>query len=124
MIQSFTIGCMLPNLNDIIAAAKVRKGAWSKYQDMKATYGGLCKQEIKAAKLKPYKGPVKLLFVWMEKNRKRDKDNVTAGMKFVLDALVAQQILSNDGWAQIAGITHHWTVSKTPGVHVVLEEAT
>lgn len=123
MIQSFTIGCRLPGLNEMLDAAKIRKGAWSKYAEMKMVYGALCKDDIKRAKLTPYTGPVRIHFVWVEKNRKRDKDNVVAGQKFILDALVARQILTNDGWKQIASITHAWTVSKTPGVHVVIEDA-
>lgn len=122
MTQSFFIGTLLPNLNDIIDAAKVRRGAWSKYNEMKTCYGALCKADIKAAKLTPMKR-VHITFLWHEKDKRRDKDNIAAGQKFVLDALVERQILQNDGWGEIAEIRHAWVVApKRPGVLVTLEE--
>lgn len=122
MTQSFFIASTLPNLNDIIAGAHVRKGSWSKYTEMKTVYGSLCKADIKAAKLLPM-GRVSVYFLWHEKNKRRDKDNITVGQKFILDALVERQILKNDGWAEIAEIRHAWVVApKRPGVLVTLEE--
>lgn len=122
MIQSVFIPTLLPNLNDMLAAAKVRRGSWSKYSEMKQIYGAICKADLKAAKLTPIRTPVSVQFIWQEKNKRRDKDNIAAAQKFVLDALVELQILTNDGWAQIRSIRHEWTVKPDePGVWVVLQ---
>lgn len=123
MTQSFFVGCALPNLNDIIDAAKIRRGSWSKYQELKTLYGSLCKADIKKAELSPMTRVV-MTCVWHEKNRRRDPDNFTAGgTKIILDALVERQVLKNDGWSEIAGIRHSWVVDAVrPGVFVTLEE--
>ena len=119
--QTFFIHALLPNLNDMISAAKARRGAWSRYTDMKLAYGVVCKHDIRAAQITPCVQPVTVRFVWHEKTTKRDPDNICAGQKFVLDALVALKILRNDGWADIIGLTHSWLVDPAhPGVAVTL----
>lgn len=125
MTQTVYIATRLPSLNDLLEAAKVRKGNWSGYAERKAMYGSICKADIRSAKLKPVTGPVSLHFLWMEPNKKRDKDNIAAGgCKIVIDSLVAAGILKNDGWKQITSITHEWITVKTrPGVQVVIHEA-
>jgi Holliday junction resolvase RusA-like endonuclease len=123
MIQHAFIASRLPSLNQIIDAAKVRRGRWSRYAELKQVYQSVCKVDLKRAKLQPILGPVSLIFVWMEPNQKQDPDNIIAGQKFVLDALVALKILKNDGWKDIRSITHEWAVDKKrPGVIVVIHD--
>lgn len=119
--QSFFIHALLPNLNDMISAAKARRGAWSRYTQMKLAYGVLCKHDIRAAKIIPCTHPVTVSFVWHERSTRRDPDNICAAQKFVLDALVALKVLPNDGWDDIIGLTHTWLVDpERPGVAVTL----
>ncbi len=119
--QSFFITTRLPNLNDMLNAAKTRRGHWSRYAEMKLAYGVLCKHDIRAANIAPCLHPVTVEFVWHEQTMKRDPDNICAGQKFILDALVALKILPNDGWADIVGLTHTWLIDLThPGVAVTL----
>lgn len=121
--QSFFIGTALPSLNDVIDAAKIRKGKWSLYHEMKVMYESMIKADIKAAKLKPMQGQVSITFHWIERNKKRDIDNVAAGKKFVLDALVAMHILHTDSRFQVIGFHDTFSVDKhKPGVMVTLEE--
>lgn len=122
MIQTAYIGANLPSLNDMLAAAKVRKGAWSQYGEMKACYGKLCQADLRKAKLHRVTKPVTILFKWHCKDMKTDPDNRCAGQKFVLDALVALQILPDDSWKWIKGLRHEWCVDRErPGVWVVIE---
>lgn len=80
---------------------------------------GLC---IRHAKLKPVKKAV-ITYHWQEPNRRRDPSNITAAIKFIEDALVSSGTLHDDGWDEIAGISHSFTVDKrNPGVTVTLEE--
>jgi len=64
-----------------------------------------------------------LLFVWHEKNRRRDKDNIAFGKKFILDALVQAGILSDDGWRYVNGFQDTFLLAKgsaAEGVEVTL----
>lgn len=120
--QSFFIPLKLPGMNEIIDAAHRRKGKWSQYGEMKRTYSQLIAREIRAAKLRPIKAQyVAVFFVWHEETRKRDKDNIRAGAKFILDALQARRILTTDGWAQVDSLIDQFVHAPgRPGVEVVL----
>lgn len=68
--------------------------------------------------------PVYMRYLWVEKNRKRDKDNIAFARKFVQDALVKSGVLRNDGWGEIAGFSDAFAVdAKRARVEVeILEE--
>lgn len=66
---------------------------------------------------------VHLRFIWREKHRRRNPDNVAAGKKLVIDGLVKAGILANDGWDEIASFTDEWHVGSPAGVTVVIEPA-
>jgi Holliday junction resolvase RusA-like endonuclease len=67
--------------------------------------------------------PVTLHYMWVEPNRKRDKDNIVSAQKFVQDALVKMRVIKNDGWKQIEGFTHWFAVDKeNPRVEITIEE--
>ncbi|GHU57537.1 hypothetical protein AGMMS49975_23280 [Clostridia bacterium] len=69
------------------------------------------------------KTPVTLDYLWVEKNRKRDKDNIAFAHKFIQDALVKSGKLINDGWAGVAGFSHRFTLDKKyPRVEVEITE--
>lgn len=123
MTQQFFVGCRLPGMNEIIAAAK--KPAWSKdrYAEIKTLYQSMIRSDIKRAGIKPVSGPVLVHFTWADPNARRDIDNIRAGAKFILDALVTQGILTNDTRKQVKGFADRFEVDKArPGVLVALEE--
>lgn len=122
MTQSFFIPMVLPNLNDMLAAAKQGKRGYQPYAKMKAECELVIGAAIRKAKLKAMVQPVELSFTWREANRKRDLDNICAARKFALDSLVKTGILSNDGWAQVRGFHDEFCVNpNSPGVHVTLK---
>lgn len=109
----------LPGLNEITDAART-----SKYEsaNMKKAYTELVAWCAKSARL-PHFDRVDLVFTWYEPNRMRDKDNIMAGQKFILDGLVTAGVLTNDGWKQIGDITHRFRNDKhNPHVEVELIE--
>ncbi len=56
------------------------------------------------------------------RNRRKDPDNILGGLKYLLDGLVAAEIVAGDRWANVAAIAPTWTVDKdNPGVLVTLE---
>ena len=120
MIQSLWVPGPLPGLNEIIAAAKGCGGRGILYAKMKREWGEAIAWRCREQALLPMK-QTSLSFVWREKSRRRDPDNVAAGRKFVLDALVAEKLLPDDGWDEIAGWTDKFEVSSEPGVLVHLD---
>lgn len=65
--------------------------------------------------------PVHVTFVWLEPNRRRDKDNVAFAKKFILDAMQKKGVLPNDNNRWITGFTDEFVYGKGEGVIVTLE---
>lgn len=105
----------MPGFNDLIAAAKVRKGKWNDYDRLKHQWTIHIDRQL--CRLKPSR-KVFINFTWIEPNRRRDPDNIAAGgRKFVLDALVNAGIIPGDGWRHVAGWKDYFSVDKrNPGV--------
>ena len=122
MTQRFFIPGVLPGLNEVLAAAVKRRGKWNAYNDLKASYGEYIATIIRKSKLTPIQR-ANISFTWCEQSQRRDKDNIRMAAKFVLDALVATKILSNDGWKQIGTLSDTFEVDgQKPGVYVELVE--
>lgn len=106
-------------MNEIIAAAK--KSPY-RYNKMKQDKTALVRFEAIRAGLKPMK-TVKIRLKWNEINRRRDPDNIQAGVKFVLDGLKASGIIPDDSQRYVLRITHEYCVdARNVGVEVTLEE--
>ena len=111
----------LPGLNEYTAQNRRSpyEGAKMKKQAQEAI--ALCiRKQLKGVRITK---PVTLSCLWTEPNRKRDKDNIAFAIKFILDALVKSNVLSNDGWAQVTGFDHRFAVNKNAvGVIVNIQE--
>ena len=69
------------------------------------------------------RGPVVMRYLWVDGDRRRDRDNIAAGRKFVQDALVRCKVLQNDGWKEIASFADDWAVDKArPRVEIEIVE--
>lgn len=131
MTQKLVINRKMPGINELVAAAKrsaFRRGnsGWNAYSSMKSHWSSIIVKLCKLQNLKHVNGMVILTFVWYEKTRRRDPDNITgAGIKFILDSLVKAEVIDGDGWGIIKSpITHHWVLSKEfQGVVVYIKEA-
>lgn len=109
----------LPGLNDMIAAAHRRRGKWDGYGALKREWGNTIYLLAKSARLEHVESPVTVSFVWKERDRRRDIDNVAAASKFVLDALVKAGVIDGDGQQHVKSIEHFFGVDKQkPGVLV------
>lgn len=115
-VQAFWVPGRLPGANECL---------WKHRHTMqrkKQTVEELVAVAIRRANIRPVQR-AKLRFYWYEPNQRRDMDNVIFGQKFILDGLVKCGILPNDGWKQIASLTHSVGLDKAyPGVTVSLEE--
>ena len=81
-------------------------------------------QGARAMKLsKVYKYPIKLKIAFYEPDRRRDVDNVSFAVKFILDGLVKAQILQNDSQKHVSEIQSVVEVDKkNPRVEVEIIE--
>lgn len=114
----FEIPGRLPGLNDIVAAAKEHFGSYAKMKERYTT-------EIAwLAKKLPQYERITLVITWYEPDRRRDPDNIMAGQKFILDALVHAGVIPNDSQRYVRGITHRFRVDRiNPRVEVEIVDA-
>jgi Holliday junction resolvase RusA-like endonuclease len=76
-----------------------------------------------AKRLQQFTKPIAVTITWYCPNKRKDKDNVMAGCKFIFDALQVVGLIKNDGWNQIAGIVPRFEVDReNPRIEVIIEE--
>jgi hypothetical protein len=116
--QVLWIPGVLPGLNEIIRLNRANKyAAAESKRNLTQSIGLLAKTQLKPCEA------IFLEFTWVEKNKRRDPDNVAAGKKFILDAFVEAGILKNDGWREVLGWKDVFEVDKNnPGVRVLIFE--
>ena len=107
----------MPGLTEIIDAAKGTGGTGRNYAAMKKKWTNDIALLAKATHMKPVERAT-FRFIWTEKDRSRNPDNIAAAHKFLLDGLVTCGVLANDGWKQIAGWTDEFVVGDKAGVMV------
>lgn len=118
MTYKLSIPFRLPGMNEYTAQNRRSPYEGAKMKKQVQEVIALCiRKQLKGVRITK---PVTLTCLWTEPNRKRDKDNIAAAIKFILDALVKSNVLSNDGWAQVTGFNHRFAVNKN-AVGVVVE---
>ena len=125
MTYKLAINGRLPGFNELFGAANANRhvGNHLKQQAQNAIMWHI-RQQLRGVHIDK---PVILHYSYWEPNRKRDKDNVSAGAhKLVQDALVKMGVILNDGWRDVQGFTDlNWDVdAKNPRVMVEIEEVT
>lgn len=116
----FVIPGHLPSMNEIIDMAKNHPFS---YRDMKRDYTDLVVIYAKKSKL-PEMGRVNIRITWHCQTMRQDKDNVSAGIKFILDGLQAAGVIKKDSWKLIGTIEHVFEIDrKEPRIEVELVEA-
>jgi hypothetical protein len=117
----------LPGLNDIIDASKTGFFARGKRSKRMFEYTLMARRWTKAVGDHIYIGAkgdvpefdyVQIVFKWLEKNKKRDPDNIAASRKFILDGMVKVGLIPTDGWRHIHSWDDYFMVSADPGVFV------
>ena len=112
----------LDNLNDYIKALDTSryKGSALKNENESKVLQEIYSQFGRLRIIKP----VKMHYVWYEKDKRRDLDNVSSfGRKVIQDALVKSRVLQNDGWNEIKGFSDEFYVdSKNPRIEILIEE--
>lgn len=75
-------------------------------------------------KLPKINKPVKVRFIWIEENKRRDLDNICYAKKFILDSLVECGILKDDNRKMVCGFIDEFKYEKESKVIIELEEVT
>ena len=101
----------LDNLNDYITACRSNphQGAKLKAKNEQKVLAEIYEQlgSLRITR------PVRMIYRWYEKDRRRDLDNVSSfGRKVIQDALVDTGVIKNDGWKEIAGFSDEFYVDK------------
>lgn len=116
----FIVQGALPGLNEIVNVARFNRfaGASQKKKETKR-----CALSVIAGGVSTFDGPVTVTFVWFEKDLRRDPDNICAGAKFILDALVELGRIPGDSRRWIKGISHYFPPpdKKAPRIEVELK---
>lgn len=125
MTQVLWIPGQMPGINELLAAAKSGRGRGNAYARIKNQWTTTVWALAKSRCLVPMATPVRIGFLWVEKDRRRDPDNVAGGgRKLVLDGLVKAGVISDDGADEIRSWTDTFAVDKkSPGVRVELVSA-
>lgn len=110
MIQRFEIPGRLPGMNEYVNANRTNPRAGARMK--RDAQDAIC-WCIRGAGLKKVAGRVDVAVTWVEKDMRRDKDNIRAGLKFILDALVSMGILPDDNWTWIGEISDRFVVNKS-----------
>ena len=120
---------VLPGLNEIIEARRITRGRWNKYTDMKRAIGEEIQLLARAQKFGPITEPAYYTYLHLEKDRRRDPSNFTAGgQKLIEDGLQGgvgrTAYIPGDGWKHVLGSQHHWRVDERgSGVFLVVSDA-
>ena len=69
-----------------------------------------------------YQNPIKIHFHWIEKNKRRDLDNVCFAKKFILDSMVKAGKLKDDNRNYVTGFTDTFEYGKTSKVILEIEK--
>ncbi len=111
----------LPGLNEYIEAERQHR---QKAAKLKRDAEEIVIWSAKASLRGKIPTPTIMHYLWVEPNKKRDKDNISSfGRKVIQDALVKAGYLPGDGWNWIEGFTDSFEVDRmNPRIEVTFEE--
>lgn len=114
----------LPGLNEYIGALDRSRHAGAALKKTAQRTVELC-AKTQLGKFHPI-CPVWMKYIWYERNKRRDKDNISSfGRKVIQDALVKVGVLENDGWAYVDGFSDRFKVDKkNPRIEIEILEVT
>lgn len=113
-----TIPLKLPSLNDYVRVCRTNK-----YQA--ASFKKNLEEQIGwfISPLPRFEKPIRIRFLWLEGNKKRDYDNVAFAKKFILDALVKYKKLPDDNRKYVVGFSDEFVYAKETKVILFIEES-
>nr|DAE20249.1 MAG TPA: Endodeoxyribonuclease RusA [Ackermannviridae sp. ctQad106] len=116
-MSAINLPIRFPGTNEYIAACRRNRFAGAK---IKAEYTQAAALYFRG--LPPVTGSIKLRFIWHEKTRRRDKDNVAFGKKFILDGMQEAGFLPNDNNKWVLGFEDVFVYDGRDGVEIEIIE--
>ena len=118
MKQRFVINTKMPTLNEMIRRDRTNRYAGAELKKRYQLYVSAC---IRQAKLTPVKQAQWILYEYHESSKRRDKDNVSAfARKVINDALQTTGIIPKDNNEWVAGLSEVFVYDKTDKIIVTL----
>ena len=121
MTYKMTIQGRLPSLNEYIAACRTNPHAGAKMKKDS-------EEQVMwfLNRLPRFERPIRLHFLWIEPNARRDFDNISSfGRKVILDAMQTAGKLPNDNRKFVKGFSDEFAIDKeNPRIEITIEEET
>lgn len=106
MDNGFIVKAKLPSLNEYLAACNTNRYKGGRFKsDIEEVIGWGIKQAISAGKLRRTEDLNIVHFVWHEKTKRRDPDNIVSAKKYILDAMQTFKVIPNDNRKYVRGFT-------------------
>lgn len=120
--EFYVYGDDMPGFNEMLSASKTvvnKKGTriGTSYGAMKLKWNNKIQKAIEKQNIHSV-DKIFLHMIWLEKNKRRDPDNIAAFLKFILDGLQKSKIIKNDNWKYILGWRNDFKISDKRGVKV------
>lgn len=112
LVKKITIEGVLANLNDYIDVERGPYGMKKASAIKKMNTEYVQYQTLNEKPLKDVDYPLIIQMDWYTKDLKHDPDNISFAKKFILDGLVRNKVLANDGRKQITGFVDNFYVDK------------
>lgn len=109
----------IPSTNEVVTTNRLNKYAGANLKRKVQTRLCTCFAEQTKAKIE---GHVNLRVRFYEPDRRRDEDNVIAGLKFIQDALVCMKILKDDSQRYVHVLPEVFVDTENPRIEVDIEE--
>lgn len=108
--QRFVIKGCLCTLNEYTRLSRANRQASARIKrDQEEIVGWAIKAWLKNWRTKK---PVYVKFTWVEKNKRKDKDNIAFAKKFIFDALVKNHVIPDDKWDNVVGFSDVFHIDK------------
>ena len=120
-MNRFTINGRLIGLNEYTKANRTKSYLANKLKREQEELVIWSAKSCKLEKVRAY--PITLKIRWYEPNEKRDIDNITFAVKFILDGLVKSGYIENDSQRYVKSIEHIVDIDREkPRVEVEIVE--
>ena len=113
----YEIPLKLPSLNEYIRECRKNKYAGARYKAKHEQLIGLY-----LMKMPRWTKPIKIHFIWVEGNKRRDLDNISFAKKFILDAMVKYGKLKDDSRKYVTGFTEDVVYGNETKVILEIED--
>lgn len=107
----------LPGLNDYVRACRTNAYIGSKMKKDVERWLLFYLQD-----LPQFDDPVRISFLWVEENRRRDLDNIAFAKKFILDALVKAGKLKDDNRRHVTAFDDSFAYAKEAAVILTIRK--